>query len=90
MRADPAQFQAGVTAELGVSHNARIDAPASSRQRSKLAALAAGDLAPAALGGEAVTAILDHAPGNGEPLGCIKVVAQNCWFSARPSGTENI
>lgn len=89
-QADPAQFHASVTAELGLSHYARIDAPASSRQRSKLASLTTVDLAPAALGGQSVTAILDHAPGNGEPLGGIKVVAQDCWFAARPSGTENI
>ena len=77
-QADPAQFHAGITAELGVSHYARIDAPASSRQRSKLAALAARDLAPAALGGQAVTAILDLAPGSGESIGGINVVAQDC------------
>lgn len=64
--------------------------PASSRQRSKLAALTAGDLAPAALGGQAVTATRDHAPGNGESLGGSKVVVHDCWFAARPSGTESI
>jgi len=89
-KADPAQFHASVTAGLGVSHYARIDAPASLVQRSTLAALTAADLVLAALGGEAVTAILDSAPGNGEPLGGIKIVTQNGWFAARPSGTENI
>jgi phosphoglucomutase len=88
--ADPAQFYASATAGLGVSHYARIDAPSSALERSKLAALTAADLEPSALGHEAVTAILDHAPGNDAPFGGIKVMAKDCWFAARPSGTENI
>ena len=87
---DPAHFCASATAGLGVPHYARIDAPASALERSKLVALTAADLEPSALGDEAVMAILDHAPGNGSPFGGIKVMAKDCWFAARPSGTENI
>ena len=42
------------------------------------------------LAGEAITAKLTHAPGNGAAIGGLKVVTENGWFAARPSGTENI
>lgn len=45
---------------------------------------------PKELAGEAITAVLDHAPGNGAAIGGIKVVTSNGWFAARPSGTEDI
>ena len=59
-------------------------------QKAQLAALTPERIKASELAGEAITAELDHAPGNSAAIGGIKVVAKNGWFAARPSGTEDI
>jgi phosphoglucomutase len=87
---DPSQLFDGLTDELGVPFYERIDAPASVAQKNLLKALSPEQLAIPELAGEPVRATLVAAPGNGQPFGGIKVVADNGWFAARPSGTEDV
>jgi phosphoglucomutase len=87
---DPSQLFDRLTDELGVPFYERIDAPATARQKNVLKALSAERLAMKELAGEAVTATLTKAPGNGQSFGGIKVTTQNGWFAARPSGTEDV
>jgi phosphoglucomutase len=68
----------------------RIEAPASAQQKKQLAALAPERIETTELAGETITGILGNAPGNGAPIGGIKVIAESGWFAARPSGTEDI
>jgi len=65
-------------------------APATPAQKAQLAALAPAGISARELAGEAITAVLDHAPGNGAAIGGIKVITKNGCFAARPSGTEDI
>jgi phosphoglucomutase len=87
---DPSQVFDGLTRELGVPFYERIDAPASVEQKKLLKSLSPDQLGIKQLGGEPVRATLNAAPGNGQPFGGIKVVADNGWFAARPSGTEDV
>jgi phosphoglucomutase len=87
---DPSQLYDTLTAELGVPYYARIDAPATPQQKSLFKTLTGDKLAMKQLGGEKVTAALSAAPGNGQPFGGIKVVTDDGWFAARPSGTEDV
>jgi len=87
---DPSQLFDQLTAELGKPFYARIDAPATPQQKSVFKTLSAEKLAIKELGGERVTAVLSAAPGNHQPFGGIKVTADNGWFAARPSGTEDV
>jgi phosphoglucomutase len=87
---DPARAYAELTQGLGAPFSDRIDAPATAEQKKQLAALAPDQLAAKELAGEPITQVLDKAPGNGAPIGGIKVIAANGWFAARPSGTEDI
>jgi phosphoglucomutase len=87
---DPGEHYGEITAALGTSAYTRIDAPASAEQRVKLGKLSPQTVTASTLAGETITARLTQAPGNGAPIGGLKVVAENCWFAARPSGTENI
>jgi phosphoglucomutase len=87
---DPSQLFDGLTRELGVPFYERIDAPATSAQKNLLKALSPEKLAMAELAGEPVRTALTAAPGNGQPFGGIKVSADNGWFAARPSGTEDV
>lgn len=87
---DPSQFYDSVTADLGKSFYQRIDAPASSEQKKKLARMEPDQFDAKDLGGDPIQAKLTKAPGNNEPIGGIKVVAKNGWFAARPSGTEEV
>jgi phosphoglucomutase len=68
----------------------RIDAAASAAQREALKRLSPEKVTVRELAGEAIRAKLTHAPGNGAPIGGLKVVAENAWFAVRPSGTEDI
>jgi phosphoglucomutase len=68
----------------------RIDAPATPAEKAALAKLSAEQVTATELAGEPIVARLTHAPGNGAPLGGLKVVTQNGWFAARPSGTEDV
>lgn len=87
---DPSQLFDGLTAELGVPFYERIDAPATAEQKNQLKSLSPQALGIKQLAGEPVRATLDAAPGNGQPFGGIKVLADNGWFAARPSGTEDV
>jgi phosphoglucomutase len=87
---DPSQFYRSETQDLGRSFYQRIDAPASSDQKKRLATLAPEQFDAKDLGGEPIEATLTRAPGNNEPIGGVKVIAKNGWFAARPSGTEDI
>jgi phosphoglucomutase len=87
---DPSQLFDTLTAELGRPFYARIDAPATPQQKSLFKSLSGEKLAMKELGGEPVRAALSAAPGNGQPFGGIKVVTDDGWFAARPSGTEDV
>ncbi|MBS0581114.1 MAG: alpha-D-glucose phosphate-specific phosphoglucomutase [Proteobacteria bacterium] len=87
---DPAVIYRELCAELGEPAADRIDAPATPAQKKKLAALSAREVTFKELAGEKITRILTEAPGNGAPIGGLKVIGADSWFAARPSGTENI
>ena len=87
---DPGEIYAGLERALGVSYSDRVDAPATPPQKRMLSQLSPQQLHSEALAGEKITGILSHAPGNNAPIGGLKVMTENGWFAARPSGTENI
>lgn len=87
---NPAELYAALVEQLGEPFADRVEAPATPAQKAQLAALAPAGIDAHELAGEAITAVLDHAPGNGAAIGGIKVVTENGWFAARPSGTEDI
>jgi phosphoglucomutase len=68
----------------------RIDAPANAEQRAALAKLSPQDITVTELAGEKIQNILTTAPGDGNAIGGIKVIAESGWFAARPSGTEDV
>jgi phosphoglucomutase len=86
----PDEHYAELTARLGDPAYERIDAPASREQKAALARLSPEQVDITELGGEKVLGLLTTAPGNGEPLGGLKVVTESAWFAARPSGTEDV
>ncbi len=87
---DPGEIYAALEHENGVSAYERIDAPANAEQRAALAKLSPQDIPVAQLAGEKIQNILTSAPGDGNPIGGIKVITENGWFAARPSGTEDV
>ena len=87
---NPGEHYREMTAEFGSPDYARIDAPATPEQKAKLQKLSPDAVKESDLAGEPITAKLTRAPGNNAPIGGLKVVAENGWFAARPSGTENI
>ncbi|BCH24599.1 phosphoglucomutase, alpha-D-glucose phosphate-specific [Mesorhizobium sp. L-8-10] len=87
---DPGALYRDITAELGEPTADRVEAPASASEKARLARLSPKQVPGTELAGEKIEAVLDHAPGNGAPIGGIKVTAPNGWFAARPSGTEDI
>jgi phosphoglucomutase len=87
---DPGEYFAAMCEELGKPYTSRVDAPASAKQKARLSRLSPDQLGSDSLAGEAIEQVLDRAPGNDEAIGGIKVMTQNGWFAARPSGTENI
>ena len=86
----PSERYRSITERLGDPAYARIDAPATRQQKAVLGKLSPDQFSAAELAGEPVLARLTQAPGNGEPLGGIKVVTESGWFAARPSGTEDV
>jgi len=86
----PSERYRALTEELGEPAYARIDAPASRAQKAALSTLSPEQFAADKLAGDEVRARLTTAPGNGEPLGGIKVITDSGWFAARPSGTEDV
>ncbi|MFI9808735.1 phosphoglucomutase (alpha-D-glucose-1,6-bisphosphate-dependent) [Streptomyces sp. NPDC052301] len=86
----PSEHYAELTSRFGEPAYARIDAPATREQKALLGKLSPAQVTADTLAGEAVTAVLTEAPGNGAPIGGIKVTTDNAWFAARPSGTEDV
>ena len=90
MGRDPGEIYRELTREFGEPIYDRIEAPLSLAQKDRLATLSSEQIRSTELAGEKIETILTHAPGNGAPIGGLKVVTANGWFAARPSGTENI
>ncbi|WP_066956293.1 phosphoglucomutase (alpha-D-glucose-1,6-bisphosphate-dependent), partial [Streptomyces lushanensis] len=86
----PSEHYATLTGRFGAPAYARIDAPATPAEKSVLARLSPEQVTADSLAGEPVTAVLTEAPGNGASIGGIKVITENAWFAARPSGTEDV
>jgi phosphoglucomutase len=89
-RKDPGTHYTEMTGRLGTSYYTRVDAPATPEQKAHLKALSPEDVKADSLVGEPITARLTQAPGNHAEIGGLKVVAENSWFAARPSGTEDV
>jgi len=87
---DPGEHYREITAVHGEPIYTRIDQPATPAEKSRLRQLSPAQVKSSTLAGEAITAVLTKAPGNGAAIGGLKVASQNGWFAARPSGTENI
>jgi phosphoglucomutase len=87
---DPSQIYDTLTQELGAPFYERIDAPATSEQKKVFKTLSPEQMDMTTLAGEPISAKLISAPGNGQPFGGIKIFAENGWFAARPSGTEDV
>ena len=87
---DPGEHFQELVSEFGASCYTRIDAPASPEQKAKLLKLSPADVKESELAGEPILSKLTTAPGNGAPIGGLKVVTKSGWFAARPSGTENV
>jgi phosphoglucomutase len=87
---DPGELYEDLADRLGTPYYTRIDAPATPEQRARMAHLSPEAVTAKQLVGEPILAKLSSAPGNGAPIGGLKVVSANGWFAARPSGTENI
>ena len=90
MGRDPGELYRELTREFGEPFYDRVDAPATPEQKDLLAKLSPGQVKQVELAGEKIESVLTRAPGNDAPIGGLKVVAENGWFAARPSGTENI
>ena len=87
---DPGEIYRELTQEFGEPVYDRTEAPATPAQKKILSKLSPKQVLCTDLGGEKIQTILTDAPGNGAPIGGIKVIAKSGWFAARPSGTENI
>jgi phosphoglucomutase len=87
---DPGENYHQLTFELGEPVYDRVDALATPEQKETLKRLSAQQVNFSDLAGEKIQSIITHAPGNGAPIGGLKVIAENGWFAARPSGTEDI
>ncbi|HBY84877.1 MAG TPA: phosphoglucomutase, alpha-D-glucose phosphate-specific, partial [Colwellia sp.] len=87
---DPYQYYLELTKDLGQPCYGRVEAVASFEQKRVLTALSRDDVKAQELAGDNILQVLSHAPGNNAAIGGIKVVTENGWFAARPSGTEDI
>ena len=87
---DPGVAYAELTGRFGAPVYRRIDAAATPARKAVLARLSPEQVSATELAGEPVTGILTTAPGNGAPIGGVKVITEHGWFAARPSGTENV
>jgi phosphoglucomutase len=86
----PSQVYGQLTDRLGAPVFSRKDQPVERDQKVRLASLGPSDIASKSLAGEDITAVMTKAAGNGEAIGGVKVVTENAWFAARPSGTEDV
>ena len=89
-RKDPGELYADLEARFGTAVYERMDAPASAAQKAVLKALTPDAIQTDTLAGDPIKAKLTRAPGNGAPIGGLKVTTDHGWFAARPSGTEEI
>ncbi|MCI0568911.1 MAG: phosphoglucomutase (alpha-D-glucose-1,6-bisphosphate-dependent) [Acidobacteria bacterium] len=87
---DPGEHYRELSGHLGAPHYTRIDSPATPAQKNALKKLSPENVTATHLGGETILQKLTNAPGNGAPIGGIKVSALSGWFAARPSGTEDV
>ncbi|HEY4026652.1 MAG TPA: phosphoglucomutase (alpha-D-glucose-1,6-bisphosphate-dependent) [Candidatus Dormibacteraeota bacterium] len=87
---DPGESYEALAGRLGRPAYRRVDAPASRAQKEVLKALSPDRVPARELAGEPVRQVLTRAPGNGAPIGGVKVIADSGWFAARPSGTEDV
>jgi phosphoglucomutase len=87
---DPGERYQALTAEFGTAYYTRIDAPATPEEKARLEKLSPESVKAPHLAGEPIIAKLTRAPGNGVPIGGLKVVTRSGWFAARPSGTEAV
>jgi len=87
---DPGELYRDLTGQFGDPLYERIDAPASAEQKEVLERLTPHEVSATELAGEKIEAMLTRAPGNGSPIGGLKVVTAHGWFAARPSGTEDV
>ena len=90
MGLDPGEIYHELTREFGEPAYDRVEAPATPDQKEILAKLSPRQVKLTELADEKIQTVLTHAPGNGAPLGGLKVITESGWFAARPSGTENI
>ncbi|HWA58585.1 MAG TPA: phosphoglucomutase (alpha-D-glucose-1,6-bisphosphate-dependent) [Gemmatimonadales bacterium] len=87
---DPGLYYRELTARLGAPVYTRIDTPCTPSEKAGFKRLTADAVKATTLAGDPIAAKLTHAPGNGAPIGGLKVTTANGWFAARPSGTENV
>jgi phosphoglucomutase len=87
---DPGEVYEGLAERLGRAAYRRVDVAATPEQKRVLGRLSADQVRGSELAGEPIADVLTAAPGNGAPIGGVKVVAANAWFAARPSGTEDV
>ena len=87
---DPGEIYREISREFGDCFADRVEATATPEQKQRLSALSHMQVTHKELAGEPILSVLCHAPGNNAPIGGLKVIAENGWFAARPSGTENI
>jgi phosphoglucomutase len=90
MGKDPGEIYKELADRLGTPWYTRIDAPATPAEKAAMGSLSPEAVTAKEMAGEPITGKLTNAPGNGAPIGGLKVVAANGWFAVRPSGTENI
>jgi phosphoglucomutase len=88
--ADPGAIYDQLAERFGRSSYRRVDVAATPEQKAVLAKLSVEQVTDKELAGEPIRDVLTHAPGNGAPIGGVKVVAESAWFAARPSGTEDV
>jgi phosphoglucomutase len=86
----PSQLYDELTGRYGAPSYARIDTAATRSQKAALAKISPSQVPAGELAGEKITEVLTTAPGNGAPIGGLKVVTESGWFAARPSGTEDV
>jgi len=87
---DPGEIYGALTGQFGAPVYERIDAPATAEQKAVLERLSPQQVSAHELAGDPIERMLTAAPGNGAPMGGLKVVTKSGWFAARPSGTEDI
>jgi phosphoglucomutase len=87
---DPSELYAELIRELGAPVYERVDAAASAEEKAILLKLSPGDVSASELAGQPIEAVLTTAPGNGAPIGGLKIVTAQGWFAVRPSGTEDV